>query len=431
MSTTIPKGGTLVPSDPSFGIVKATDQVGGVAWEANEAAIGALAAGRLVINGTWRGSTTSGVIYAYTSATPAGGFANGTWTPVFFTGSAGSFSPGVATVATTNVTKSGEQTLSGVLTSVSRVLLVGQTAPAEDGLWTTGPSGWTRTSDANTAGAFVLGKFVFVTGGTNAGFVYGVTVAPTTLGTDPIQFAVNSTGTAVDLTRPGPIGSNVPNTVAATQLTMSGPIKWSGVSPSEDGIGISLADTDHTLTSSEYSYRVINLLGPMTSQHTLTWPLDVHSPYWLVRNATTGGFALTIKGGTGTGIDIPPGATVLIWTDANNYYGLSGGGGAAVVAAVKTGAFTAAGGNHYKVDSSGGAFPMTFTATPTEGDEVWVTDVTDSLNTNAVTATAAGSGITVQDWARMTKGATSLLNRIGTYHYRYMGGTAKFWASLS
>lgn len=46
-----------------------------------------------------------------------------------------------------NVTLSGEQTINGVLTSASRVLLNDQTAADENGIWVTGAGAWTRPTD--------------------------------------------------------------------------------------------------------------------------------------------------------------------------------------------------------------------------------------------------------------------------------------------
>lgn len=53
----------------------------------------------------------------------------------------------VLCVATTNLTLSAEQTIDGQLTSASRVLVAGQTAPAENGIYVTGAGGWARATD--------------------------------------------------------------------------------------------------------------------------------------------------------------------------------------------------------------------------------------------------------------------------------------------
>lgn len=75
-------------------------------------------------------------------------------------------------VATSNVSLTGEQTIDGVLTSASRVLLVGQTAGAENGLYVTAAGAWARASDANSSGEVLPGMLVYVASGT----AYGETI---------------------------------------------------------------------------------------------------------------------------------------------------------------------------------------------------------------------------------------------------------------
>ncbi len=94
----------------------------------------------------------------------------------------------VAVVATGNVTLSGEQTIDGVTTSASRVLLVGQTDPAENGIWVTASGAWTRATDMDE-GAEVQRTYVYVTGGTvGRGRTYFTGSEVTTIGTDDIVF---------------------------------------------------------------------------------------------------------------------------------------------------------------------------------------------------------------------------------------------------
>ena len=71
----------------------------------------------------------------------------------------------VACATTANITLSGEQTIDGVLTSASRVLVKNQTAPAENGIYVSAAGAWSRATDMNTW-AEVVGAFVYATGGT-------------------------------------------------------------------------------------------------------------------------------------------------------------------------------------------------------------------------------------------------------------------------
>lgn len=56
----------------------------------------------------------------------------------------------VRLVATSNITLSGEQTIDGVLTAASRILVVGQTTGSQNGIYVTGSGAWTRAADSNT-----------------------------------------------------------------------------------------------------------------------------------------------------------------------------------------------------------------------------------------------------------------------------------------
>ena len=71
-----------------------------------------------------------------------------------------------AFVATTaNITLSGEQTIDGVLTSLSRVLVKDQTSGQFNGLYNSAAGAWTRTDDADTEGK-LLNMSVFIQQGT-------------------------------------------------------------------------------------------------------------------------------------------------------------------------------------------------------------------------------------------------------------------------
>lgn len=69
------------------------------------------------------------------------------------------------TSSITNVALTGEQTLDGILTSLSRVLLTGQTDPIENGVWVTAPGAWARPGDYDTGDA-MTSKTLMVSEGT-------------------------------------------------------------------------------------------------------------------------------------------------------------------------------------------------------------------------------------------------------------------------
>lgn len=86
-----------------------------------------------------------------------------------------------------NITLSGEQTIDGVLTSSSRVLLNDQTNPAQNGIYISAAGAWTRATDMDSAGE-VDGTFVIVQNGSQAGQFWYTVSDVTNLGTDPINF---------------------------------------------------------------------------------------------------------------------------------------------------------------------------------------------------------------------------------------------------
>lgn len=98
-----------------------------------------------------------------------------------------------ALATTANVTLSGEQTIDGTLTSATRLLVKNQTAPAENGLYTTAAGAWSRVTDMDAWGE-VPGAQVFVTGGSvNAGRNYYCTSAGGgTLNTTAITWILQS-----------------------------------------------------------------------------------------------------------------------------------------------------------------------------------------------------------------------------------------------
>ena len=106
----------------------------------------------------------------------------------------------VKVATTANITLSGEQTIDGVLTSASRVLVKNQSTQTENGIYLSAAGAWSRTSDAN-AGSELVSAFVFVEEGTLGGDTGWVqtTNSPITIGSSNIvwtQFAGAGTYTA-------------------------------------------------------------------------------------------------------------------------------------------------------------------------------------------------------------------------------------------
>lgn len=107
---------------------------------------------------------------------------------------------GVQVATTANVTLSGEQTIDGVLTSTSRILVKNQTLSQNNGIYVTAAGAWSRATDSDTAAELLVGYYYFVSLGTTQGSTgWTIQTAPTILGTDPIvfgQFSASTTYTA-------------------------------------------------------------------------------------------------------------------------------------------------------------------------------------------------------------------------------------------
>lgn len=92
----------------------------------------------------------------------------------------------VDVATTSNITLSGEQTIDGVLTSASRVLVKDQTNAAENGIYLSGGT-WTRTTDADSATELIKATTKVVQG-TQAGKIFTCNTETITLGTTDIVF---------------------------------------------------------------------------------------------------------------------------------------------------------------------------------------------------------------------------------------------------
>lgn len=96
-----------------------------------------------------------------------------------------------ALVSTTaNITLLGEQTIDGILTSASRVLVWQQTLPATNGIYTSGAGAWVRTSDADTWAELAGALLLVEEGSTNADQLFVCTSDPGgTLGVTAVTFS--------------------------------------------------------------------------------------------------------------------------------------------------------------------------------------------------------------------------------------------------
>ena len=100
-----------------------------------------------------------------------------------------------AVASTTNITLSGEQTIDGVTTNESRVLVTGQTDATENGIWISDDGAWSRAKDFDGANEVTEGTLINVVGGTTyQGYWYVSTAGDPVPGTDAITITFDSSG---------------------------------------------------------------------------------------------------------------------------------------------------------------------------------------------------------------------------------------------
>ena len=97
----------------------------------------------------------------------------------------------VRAISLSNITLSGAQTIDGVsVIATDRVLVAGQTAGADNGIYVAAAGAWSRSTDADISAEVTPGIFTFVTEGTlysDTGWVL-TTDSPITLGTTALAF---------------------------------------------------------------------------------------------------------------------------------------------------------------------------------------------------------------------------------------------------
>lgn len=97
----------------------------------------------------------------------------------------------VQLATTGSITLSGEQSIDGVTTSASRVLVKNQTDATTNGIYTSDTGAWTRTPDFDGTYDAVEGTLVYVNHGSiSSGLIYQLTTATPVIGTSALTFTV-------------------------------------------------------------------------------------------------------------------------------------------------------------------------------------------------------------------------------------------------
>lgn len=147
-------------------------------------------------------------------------------------------------VSTSNITLSGEQTIDGVLTSTSRVLVAGQTNSDENGIYVSAAGAWARAADhdGNPDGEIARGNTTLILSGTNntnAVYILNATdaadPADITPGTESQEWIIYS--------RAESISASTGLTKSGLDIQMADAAANNGVTVSSGAISVSLSGT--------------------------------------------------------------------------------------------------------------------------------------------------------------------------------------------
>ena len=278
----------------------------------------------------------------------------------------------VACATTAAITLSGEQTIDGVTTSSSRVLVKNQANSVYNGIYDSSTSSWTRAIDCNGTYDVVVGTLVEVTGGTTYGgsFFAASGTAPIVVGTSALTWT----------TAPLPIGSVAAN--LADTASVSNGDAMIGVLLQVTG---ALARTQH-----DKNAEILSLGDMLTANGTA----DVTTKF---------NDLLTYAASIGAYVDVTPGTYVIsgLVIVPNGVKGVRGKGGVIKVSAAITG-------------SCG-----IILAGPTASVPVVVNCIVRDL---LIDANNAGNGTTssvIGIWGQNTLNAQILNNRIYNMAYGY------------
>lgn len=248
-------------------------------------------------------------------------------------------------VATTaNITLSGEQTIDGVLTSSSRVLVKNQSNLTENGIYTSAAGAWSRTSDMNDWSELV-NAYTFVQGGDTQVFSgwYFVVSPGGTIGVDDIPVTLFSQAGQVTTDGQG---------IEITGVQLS--LELDGSTLSKSSAGLKVADS----VISDISTKLTN---PMTTNGDL---ITRASGVPTRLGIGTSGFVLSSNG------------SVPVWTNPNQNQSVSSVSGDISLTSSDT--------NKYLFVSTAAARSIQLPA-PAAGLNFHIKDSTGQASTNNIT----------------------------------------------
>lgn len=168
------------------------------------------------------------------SATPTTGneLVNKNYVDGFVQGLTVKASCNVATTA--NITLSGEQTIDGVLTSASRVLVKNQSTGANNGIYVSGGGAWTRATDYDQSSEIGAGTFcAILAGSTQANTLWAQTVVNPTINITALVFTQLTTAGTGTVTSVSVVSANgVSGSVATATTTPAITLTLGAITPS-------------------------------------------------------------------------------------------------------------------------------------------------------------------------------------------------------
>jgi hypothetical protein len=219
----------------------------------------------------------------------------------------------VLVATTANVTLSGEQTIDGILTSTSRVLVKDQNTGSQNGIYVTSSGAWTRALDFVSSDQVAQGTQIYVSEGTVNG---GTTFAVTNTGT------VTPGTTALTFDKP-PVGA----LAAIANNTIVANVSGSSAAPAANTL-TQVLDSTCSSTQGSVIYRsgaTWSCLPPGTSGNVLSTQGAGQDPVWAANlNPTTVQPANTVYAGPTSGPSATPNFRALVSADIPSSVALAG-----------------------------------------------------------------------------------------------------------
>ena len=189
-----------------------------------------------------------------------------------------------------------------------------------------------------------------------------------------------------------------------------------------DVAGADVALSLASFTTSNGKNLYYKLTGTLAANRTVTMP-DSAERVFIVEDATTRSsshYTLTVKTVSGTGVAIPVGAKVVLYSDGTN---ISSGPMTKGYYTV-TSAYTAVAGDQVMANTTSSAITITLPASPSTGDEVTIIDARGTFATNNLTIGRNGQPIesSATDDVLITNGqAATLVYVDSTRGWAYKG----------